>query len=1323
MTTSALDSLETETLRYLWTPDLDPLFWREGRAGVLSAWYGHVPFAHWIVGALKPRTLVELGTHNGVSYSAFCEAVVCNGLDTRCFAVDTWHGDEQAGYYGEEVYRDLRRFHDERYSAFSELLRCTFDDAVGYIPDASVDLLHIDGLHTYEAVQHDFENWRRKLSDSAVVLFHDTNVRQSDFGVWRLWEELRTLFPSFEFLHGHGLGVLAIGRSVSTQVAALCSLRDPQSVHTIRQRFSLLGERWTRLDPREQPQAGEIADRDSRIASLGEEIAARDSRILSLEAEATRRSTTEAQLRSRAAQRSAQARAEAAKATADLQRAANQTFLLSPSDVAAETVPGAPLPEANKRQILQELRQRVAVFLASGHRLSFPKADAPDISVIIVLFNQAQFTLHCLRAVLAQAAVNVEIILVDNNSTDETAELLGRLDNVQVLRNQQNIGFVMAVNQAAAAARGRTILLLNSDAFLRENALAIALETLDSDPAIGAVGGRLILPSGELQEAGSIVWSDASAVAYGRGLLAEAGEIMFRRDVDYCSGAFLLTRRELFERLGRLDSFYAPAYYEEADYCLRLWQTGMRVVYEPRAVVDHYEFGSQTRSNEATELCMRNRKRLRLRHAFTLQSHHLPPSDGNVLFARDHARTRRRLLVVDNEVPFRWLGRGNPRMGALINEAVAAGWFVTLYPILSGKVDWEAAHAEFSPEIEICYGRCAPGLPAFLDERQGYYDVVLVSRPENMMLFKEVVCHRPHVLAGARLIYDAEALSAVRSIAKAELQGRSMGAEETDALIKEELDLTAGVDSIVTVTLSEAQVFRSRQPAPVYLVGHPARVVQDTPDFTLRGGFLFVGRLLEKDAPNYEGLNWFIQTIWPRIHAALSGVTLTVAGPLHPEPNELNAPGVRLIGPVEDLQPLYARARVFVSPVRFAAGVPIKILDAAAAGLPVIGTKLMAKLLGWEPGVEIEATDDPAEMANAAIALHNDSSRWEAMRIAGFNRLLREHSEATFRNELRALLEENDHSVARPTEPNDAMEAHRISRVNTVWSAAGALNGRDGYWMANRVVRACVNRRASGDPAQDSYARLVRLLTEMGWTLPAERAVSMCCGTGELERGLAGLGIARRIIGYDLAETAIAKARAQAGIAGLSQVEYEVRDLERDGLGQRNVDVIFAHSAVHHISRLEELFDEVHAALRPGGIFHLNEYVGPDRFQWTDRQMAEINDFLESLPDRYRRLPGGGLRSRLTRPTVAEMLRHDPSEAVRSSEIEALVVERFHIVERRALGGTLLHMALHDIAQNFDPDENEDQARLQRLIDREDQLMADGGLGSDFLVLVAQRKE
>jgi glycosyltransferase involved in cell wall biosynthesis len=238
-----LDSHDT-LLGPLQDPLLDGMFHRASRIGVESAWYGHVPFGYWIVGQTRPNLLVELGTHNGVSYASFCDAVADGRLPTRCFAVDTWQGDEQSGHYGEDVLADLRQFHDQRYGHFSTLLRMTFDAAVGQFPDGSIDLLHIDGAHTYEAVSHDFEAWRPKLSKRALVLFHDTNVRERDFGVWRLWSEVRQRHCGFEFLHAHGLGMLAVGTDLTPVVAALCELSDAQAVTAIRERFALLGERW-----------------------------------------------------------------------------------------------------------------------------------------------------------------------------------------------------------------------------------------------------------------------------------------------------------------------------------------------------------------------------------------------------------------------------------------------------------------------------------------------------------------------------------------------------------------------------------------------------------------------------------------------------------------------------------------------------------------------------------------------------------------------------------------------------------------------------------------------------------------------------------------------------------------------------------------------------------------------------------------------------------------------------------------------------------------------------------------------------------------------
>ncbi len=239
------DTAASVTLDALLDPALTPLFWHAELRGGVSAWWSHVPFAHWLVANAKPRVLVELGTHNGVSYSALCQAVQRGGLATRCYAVDTWRGDNHSGKYGEEIYEQFRRFHDERFGAFSALLRCTFDEALGAIADRTVDLLHIDGEHTFEAVRHDFESWLPKLSDEAVVLFHDTNERRDDFGVWRLWRELCERYPNFEFLHGHGLGVLAVGKRSPQVVVDLCTLTDPSQIAALRDRFAAFGERWS----------------------------------------------------------------------------------------------------------------------------------------------------------------------------------------------------------------------------------------------------------------------------------------------------------------------------------------------------------------------------------------------------------------------------------------------------------------------------------------------------------------------------------------------------------------------------------------------------------------------------------------------------------------------------------------------------------------------------------------------------------------------------------------------------------------------------------------------------------------------------------------------------------------------------------------------------------------------------------------------------------------------------------------------------------------------------------------------------------------------
>lgn len=222
--------------------DLASMLIEPRRLVLPNPWAGHIPFASWLIRQLRPRVFVELGTHTGNSYCAFCQAIdETPGAPTKAYAVDTWQGDPHAGLYDDSIYQQLRAYHDPLYGGFSTLLRKTFDEALVDFAPGSVDLLHIDGLHTYEAVRHDFETWLPKLSHRAVVLFHDTCVRRDDFGVHRLWDEVCQRFPGFNFTHSNGLGVLLVGQDRSPALVELVDQGVNPQWDQARALFSRLG--------------------------------------------------------------------------------------------------------------------------------------------------------------------------------------------------------------------------------------------------------------------------------------------------------------------------------------------------------------------------------------------------------------------------------------------------------------------------------------------------------------------------------------------------------------------------------------------------------------------------------------------------------------------------------------------------------------------------------------------------------------------------------------------------------------------------------------------------------------------------------------------------------------------------------------------------------------------------------------------------------------------------------------------------------------------------------------------------------------------------
>jgi len=298
-------------------------------------------------------------------------------------------------------------------------------------------------------------------------------------------------------------------------------------------------------------------------------------------------------------------------------------------------------------------------FLDSNERIKFPIASAPEVSVIIATFNRAALSYACLCSLKAQQDTAFEVIVVDNNSSDSTGELLSRLEGVQIIQNKENQHFISASLDGAKKARGKYLLFLNNDCVLFPGAIKAALKTFSEVSNLGCVSGQLIRPDGRLQEAGSKLFEDGSCAAIGNGEDPLKSEYCIRQDVDFVSGAFLMTQRTVWEKLDGFDKSFAPAYYEDVDYCLRAKMAGFRIIYEPNVKVLHPEHGGGDSQGPAY-LMKRNREIL-LEKFPSLFSGDEGKKEEKSEPVKVKSLSKKSILFVDDFVPRREVGQGCPR--------------------------------------------------------------------------------------------------------------------------------------------------------------------------------------------------------------------------------------------------------------------------------------------------------------------------------------------------------------------------------------------------------------------------------------------------------------------------------------------------------------------------------------------------------------------------------------------------------------------------------------------------------------------------------------
>ncbi|GGA04348.1 glycosyltransferase [Okeania sp. KiyG1] len=488
-------------------------------------------------------------------------------------------------------------------------------------------------------------------------------------------------------------------------------------------------------------------------------------------------------------------------------------------------------------------------FLNTNSQLNFPLVENPEISIIIILYNRAEVTLSCLYSLLRNPFQSFELILVDNNSTDTTRQLLQQINGAKIILNHQNLHYLLGCNQGSKIAQGNYLLFLNNDAQILGNSIPSALDTIKSSDDIGAVGGKLILPDGTLQEAGSIIWQDGTCLGYGRGNSPTAPEYQFKRTVDYCSAAFLLTRRDLFLQLGGFDEDYQPAYFEETDYCVRLQKLGKKIIYDPNVNILHYEFASSSNtssSKQAIALMEKNQKIFQQKHLDWFPSQYSTELK-NLIFARTQAREKqKRLLFIDDRIPHPWLGSGYTRSHSILCNLVKLGYFVTLYPgDLSHLEDWSTIYSDIPQTVEVMRGYGLIMLEDFLRERRGYYDLVFISRPHNIKHLNSILT-KENLLQSAKIIYDAEAIFSIRDYEYKRLNQITFTEIERQKAITEEIQLAKNSHHIITVSSQEQQQFLAQGYSNVSLLGHSLSINPTPKSFAERKNLLLLVQYMKK---------------------------------------------------------------------------------------------------------------------------------------------------------------------------------------------------------------------------------------------------------------------------------------------------------------------------------------------------------------------------------------------------------------------------------------------------------------------------------------------
>ncbi len=656
-------------------------------------------------------------------------------------------------------------------------------------------------------------------------------------------------------------------------------------------------------------------------------------------------------------------------------------------------------PAIGERAARDVLRQRAEADLAGfAHgRLDFTPRGACCLAVILTLSGDFAVSLRALSALRGAFAGDMELFIVDHGLSDGNAEIGCHVMGARIIRPARPVDHAQARNMALAESSAGFVLFLDGQAEPGFLAIAAALSRIRSAPDIAAVGGKLVRSHGLLRQAGGIVWRDGSISGYMYDAPPSAPEANFLREVDFCSGVFLLCRAAFVKALGGFDMEFSPGRYDDADLCLRMAAAGGRILYDPAVVVHH---SALDRVSDAEQALLRRGQRIFRRKHEPLLATKPDHAMRNLAAARTPRRGQKNILFIEDRVPLRRFGSGHVRANDVIHAMAAAGHAVSVFPLAAAPASLLQIRSGFPDGVEVLHDRDISGLAAFMEERRGFYDLIWICRTHNLGRVLPEFLQAGIDPRDTPFVLDTEALGTLREAGRARLRGA--GDFNFPARLREELEDTALCRVCVAVNAEEAGLLRGLD-LPACVLGTMREPDITANGFDARAGILFVGALHEEDSPNFDALRWYAEAILPALEREMDPVPMLHVAGYHAPDVDLRGlaehPRIRLHGAAESLRDLYEKSRIFIAPTRFAAGTPYKLYEAASYGVPIVATDLLVRQLGWRTGEEILAApgDDARRFAGEIARLYRDRLLWSRLRHDAAARIERENAPAEFR--------------------------------------------------------------------------------------------------------------------------------------------------------------------------------------------------------------------------------------------------------------------------------------------------------------------------------------